>query len=180
MIPIGRMYATEEGAADAARRLREDGFAGDTIAVVAPGSGAGSIPRSVPRNQAIAWGRGLAAGHWLVVVEAPFNWGQVATAHLLAAGPVDPVGVGRVRPRNPTPFSDFIGFPVLSTRGLSYFSRMFPGLTRSDFAFSSMLGMKMVSSSSGPYRPVIPFPLLSRSSGSYRPIIPFPLLTRRR
>lgn len=180
MTPIGRMYATEERARDAARRLQADGFAESTIAVVAPGSGPGALPRSVPRNQAIAYARALGAGHWVVVVEAPFNWGQEATAHLLAAGPVTPVGVPTVRRRNPSPFSDWIGFPTLSTRGRSYLSRIFPELASPRFAFSSMLGMKMVSSSRGPYKPVIPFPVLSRSSGSYRPVIPFPLLTRRR
>jgi hypothetical protein len=180
MTSIGRMYETEEKAQDAARRLREDGFLANTIAVVAPGSRAGAIPRSVPRDQAIAYSRALAAGQWLVVVEAPFNWGQVATGHLLDAGPVSTAGVPSVRPRNPSPFSDFIGFPTLSTRGRSYLSRIFPELASPHFAFSSMLGMKMVSSSRGPYRPVIPFPVLSRSSGPYRPVVPFPLLTRSR
>lgn len=180
MTPIGRMYATEDRARDAARRLTEDGFDAGTVAVVAPGSGSAALPRSVPRSQAIAYARALEAGLWVVVVEAPFNWGQVALGHLLAAGPVTSVGVPSVRRRNPAPFSDWIGFPTLSTRGRSYLSGIFPELTRSSFAFSSMLGLKMVSSSRGAYRPVIPFPLLSRSRGSYRPVLPFPLLTGRR
>lgn len=180
MIPIGRMYASEERAKDAARRLQEDGFAQSTIAVVAPGSGPRAIPRSVPKNQAIAYNRGMEAGHWLVVVEAPFNWGQVATGHLLEAGPVTPVGVPMVSPRNPSPFSDWIGLPTLSTRGRSYLSRIFPELSNPRFALSSMLGMKMLSSARGAYKPVVPGPVLSRSGGSYKPVIPFPLLTRSR
>jgi hypothetical protein len=148
--------------------------------VVAPGSGPRAIPRSVPKNQAIAYARALEEGLWVVVVEAPFNWGQVATGHLLAAGPITPVGVPMVSPRNPSPFSDWLGFPTLSTRGRSYLSRIFPELSNPRFAFSSMLGMKMVSSSRGAYKPVVPAPVLSRSGGSYKPVIPFPMLTRSR
>jgi hypothetical protein len=180
MTPIGRMYATEERARDAARRLQEDGFAESSIAVVAPGSGPRAIPRSVPKNQAIAYARALEEGLWVVVVEAPFNWGQVATGHLLASGPITPIGVPMVNPRNPSPFSDWIGFPTLSTRGRSYLSRIFPELSNPRFAFSSMLGMKTVSSSRGAYKPVVPGPVLSRSGGSYKPVIPFPMLTRSR
>lgn len=180
MTSIGRMYETEEKAQDAARRLKEDGFLANTIAVVAPGSRAGAIPRSVPRNQAIAYSRALAAGHWLVVVEAPFNWGQVATGHLLDAGPVHPRGVPMLRPRNPTPFSNFIGFPPLSSRGRSYFSGIFPELSNPRFSFSSMLGMKLLSRNAAPLSSMVGLKTVSSSKGSYRPVLPFPLLTRRR
>jgi len=180
MTSIGRMYETEERARDAARRLKEDGFLEETIAVVAPGSRAGAIPRSVPRNQAIAYSRALAGGHWLVVVEAPFNWGQVATGHLLAAGPVNPRGVPILRPRNPAPFSNIIGFPPLSTRGRSYFSAIFPELANPRFSFSALLGMKLLSRNPTPLSSMIGLKTVSPSKGSYRPVLPFPLLTRRR
>lgn len=180
MIPIGRMYATEERARDAARRLREDGFPENLIAVVAPGAGASALPRSVPRNQAIAYARGLEAGHWVVVVDPPFNWGQEATWNLVAAGPVDPVGVPRVRSRNPAPFSDFIGFPTLSNRGRSYLSGVFPELANPRFSFSSMLGMKMLSRNPTPLSSMVGLKSVSSSRGPYRPVLPLPLLTRRR
>jgi hypothetical protein len=179
MTSIGRTYATEERARDAARRLLEDGFASDTIAVVTPADGPRALPRSVPRHQAIAYGRDLQAGHHVVVVEAPFNWGQVATGHLLAAGPVSPVGVPRVSPRNPAPFSDFIGFPTLSTRGRSYLSKVFPELASSSYAFSSMLGLKMLSRNPAPLSSMVGLKTVSKSRGPYRPTIPLPLLSKR-
>ena len=180
MTSIGRTYATEERARDAARRLLEDGFAGDSIAVVTPADGPRALPRSVPRYQAIAYGRDLQAGHCIVLVEAPFNWGQVATGHLLAAGPVSPVGVPRVSPRNPAPFSAFIGFPTLSTRGRSYLSRVFPELASSSYTFSSMLGMRLLSRNAAPLSSMVGLKTVSSSKGPYRPVLPFPLLTRRR
>jgi len=122
------MYETEQQARDAVRKLMEAGFPDDTILLVTPGSGGtGSIEGvSAALSAGFALGgntsaytQGLQRGRSLVVVRAAFGFGQEAVSILDSCGPVETETLPE--PEIPkkryqaAPFSDFMGFPLLSS-----------------------------------------------------------------
>jgi len=159
MTPIGRMYQTEAQARDAVNKLVEGGFAEETIVLLSPdAAGVGDsalemarsvLPAEVPGHHAIVYARGLERGQSLVLVDAPFGWGEIARNILVDCGPVS-AGPPRLPARRPAPFSDLIGFPTLSTRGRSYFSRVLPELTGPGYSFSSKVGLPLLSRNPAP------------------------------
>ena len=123
-----RMYETEQQARDAVRKLVEAGFPDDTILLVTPGSGgAGSIEGISAALSAgfslggdvSAYAQGVQRGRSLVVVRAAFGFGQQAVSILESCGPVETETLPE--PELPkkryqaAPFSDFMGFPLLSS-----------------------------------------------------------------
>lgn len=119
---ITRLYATAATAAQAAEELREEGF--DDIFVVTP---AGSdVPLSaiaaqitegrVHLSDARIYAKGVAAGHALVTVHAPFASGKLAETILDGHGPIDS-GLPKPPPEilwdEATPLSSALMIPLL-------------------------------------------------------------------
>jgi hypothetical protein len=202
MACIGRLYSTEEDALKAVQALSEAGFEPGAMLHVSPDPDGEAVSPGELREMASARGglggtlaiiysRALQAGRHLVLVNAQFGFGQDAESALESANPVDPGGTESASDRAASPFSDLLGMPVLSDRGLSIFSRLFPSLTRSDFylfggrlrnnptPFSNMIRLKplttkpMGDSSMG-------MPLLKRTKRPWTSSFGIPLLTRRR
>jgi hypothetical protein len=180
MIPVGRLFETEDQARNAMAKLKAEGFGESIVTLVPAGTSADAMPGDVPRDQAISYARSLAKGHTLVLVRAGFGWGGTATQILDECGPISRTSLPSVPPRNPSPFSDWIGFPVLSERGRGYFSRVFPELTRPNFSLSAKLGIKLLSERKGPWEKSFGFPLLRQKRGEWEKSFGFPLLKKRR
>lgn len=138
---ITRMFASTDAAQSAAEELREDGF--DEIHIVNPPADAG-VPLSAIAAQiaeghvlladAKIYAAGVAAGHSLLTVHAPFGRGKLATTIMDAHGPV-PSGMVEPEPEklwdeaaplssalmmpvllnDPAPLSRLIGVPALAS-----------------------------------------------------------------
>lgn len=150
MTPTGRIYDTEAKAREAEAKLLAEGFGADTIAVMTPETGDSGMLPDVPMAHRIVYGRALEAGHSVTVVRADFQWSQFAADLLNSCDPVSTKGPPVVEERSPSPFSDLIGFPVLQKGGAR-----FGALTRPDFSFSSMIGLKMLSKNPAPLSSMI-------------------------
>jgi hypothetical protein len=134
---------------------------------------------AAPAADAIRYARSAEKGHAVVVVDAFFGQGQFLGDVLNQAGPVDPSDLPVLKSRNPTPFSNFIGMPVLSTRGRSYF-KAFGELTGSNFSFSSKFGMKLLSNNPAPLSSMLGLKTVTQRKSNWTKSFGFPLLTRRR
>lgn len=119
---ITRMYASADAAMSAAEELREEGF--DEFHIVNPP--AAGVPLSAIAAQ-IAEGHvlladakiyavGVAAGHSLLTVHAPFGRGKLATNIMASRGPV-PSGMAEPEPESlwdeAAPLSSALMMPVL-------------------------------------------------------------------
>ena len=155
MIPIVRIYASEEKALAAARALEEAGFEDVAlIANVAAGEEASTVRAaidagSLPGSHAAACTRCLEQGQAIVSVRALFGSGQRATDLLELHEPVDTELLPRYSPRDPSPFSDLLGIPVLTKytpmTDLSIIKYTFgePSVSgRSATPLSSLVGLK--------------------------------------
>lgn len=181
MSPIGRMYETEAQARIAMQRLQEEGFAEETMFLVYPGTPAEAIPAGVTRDHALSYARMLATGSGvLLLVRAGFGWGETVSKIMDACGPVSTRALPVLKPRNPAPFSRLIGMPTLSTRGRSYFSRMFPELTSPGFHLSSKFGMKLLSEKKGPWEKSFGMKLLKEKKGPWEKSFGLKLLKERK
>ena len=229
---IVRLYENEQQARDAVGKLTEEGYSADSICLVAPGaegdpatalSGAIVAGRLLGRNAQVFAER-VQHGRSLVAIEAPFGRGERATKILDSFGPVDadlqlvpePVP-SRAAPlstawgwpvlsrgNKPAPFSDFVGFQVLSS-GRSILSRifgelanphltifsMFPSLTRNGaplFArselsgepapLSSKVGWSLLSEKAAPLSSMLGMPLLARKPAPLSSMLGLPVLSR--
>jgi hypothetical protein len=193
MIVYGRTYETLEKARAAVGLLRANQFVEEAIQLVPPG---GKLPSDLPTGHDVAYARRLVVGSCVVLVRAHFGQGELALQALNGAGPEDPAGIPMVKARNPSPFSDLFGLPTLSRRRVSFLSRVFSPRTRADWAFSSLLGMKLLSGKGAPFSSLLglkllssnPTPLssllglktLSAPKRSWEKSFGFPLLTRKR
>lgn len=172
MFLIVRIFPTEERATNAARALHEAGY--DEIALIAnvpsgevqaavrdavssnrlPGSHIGICERSL--------GRGMA----IVSVNAPFGTGEKATQLLESHGPIETPQLTSYR--NPSPFSDALGIPVLANfspmTDLSIIKYTFgePKLRSRPSPLSSLFGLKTLSAFKK--RSSMGLPLLSRNA----------------
>lgn len=181
MIPIGRIYETEELAIAAFQRLKDTGFPEDCMFLVRPGTAAEAIPGGVTRTHAIMYSRQLAQGSLtLVIVRAQFGWGERVARVLDECGPISTKDLPTIPCRNPAPFSSFFGLPTLSTRGGSYFSKIFPELTRPDFSVSSLVGMKLLSQKKSNWEESFRMKLLWRRSGPWEKSFGMKLLSRKK
>lgn len=129
---IARLYASGEQASVAVTKLKEAGFADDSIGQLHPtpertdeGSAGVAAPTStLERYLASTYGKQL-EGRWLVGVEAPWGRGVLATNVLESAGPVAerlPEPSGRTDTAvaadswgEAAPLSQTLGFAVLSS-----------------------------------------------------------------
>lgn len=142
---VGRIYATEERADAAVQRLKDADFPAEDLFLVRSGASAEAMPDGLTKDQAITYSRMLSDGKsTLVLVNAQFGWGERVTRILNDCGPVSTKDLEPIRPRNPAPFSSFLGLPVLSTRGSSVWSLIFPSLTSPGFHLSEVFGLKLL------------------------------------
>lgn len=174
----GRMYATEDQARGAVDGLRAYGIGEDRIILLSPLTDNEEALRRMPTVQATACRLGVERGNYLVAVEPYFGEGQSVERIMDSFGPVDGGSLPYVEPPNPSPFSDLLGFPTLSTRGRSYFSATFPELTSPDFHFSSKLGMKLLKERKGSWNSSFGIPLLKQPKANRSTSFGLPLLTK--
>ncbi|MDJ0868356.1 MAG: hypothetical protein QNK03_19780 [Myxococcota bacterium] len=176
MFPIVRMYPSEQQARDAAQALEEAGFSGVAILTSAAGGEAEAIVRAtieagqLPASHASVCTGGLQQGRSIVSVSAPFGAGQRATVLLEEHGPVETEAMPAHTSRNPSPFSDMLGLPVLADYSpmtdLSIIPYTFgePSVaSRNPAPLSSLLGLKTLTASKTSKRSSFGIPLLSQN-----------------
>ena len=186
---ITRMFANAATAAKAADELREEGY--DDLFVVNPPAAA-DVPLSAIAAQ-IALGRvylpdariyakGVAAGHALVTVHAPFGSGKLAETILESYGPVDsgiaksdtPSMWDEAAPlssilaiatviNDPDPMSKIIGIPAVTSGNCSLSGMIgMPLLTDGELGDRGKLGIPFLSSNPTPLSSALGLPLLSK------------------
>ncbi|MEO1089933.1 MAG: hypothetical protein AAFX81_04835 [Pseudomonadota bacterium] len=207
--PIVRLYDNEQQAGDAFGKLREAGLPEDTTFLVTPGSGeegasSAAVSSAIVAGQllgprAAVYAERVHSGRSMVVVDAPFGLGKLATAIMDDYGPVDtdlvlpPLESTR---RSPTPLSDALDFAPLwqsAPRTVSGFLGMSElarwrktflapeGATLASpyFALSSMFGMGLLSKSAAPLSSLLNLKVKSGQSGStWTKSFGFPMLTK--
>jgi hypothetical protein len=185
---ITRMFANAATAAKAADELREEGY-NDLFVVNPPAS---DVPLSAIAAQ-IALGRvylpeakvyakGVAAGHALVTVHAPFGSGKLAENILESYGPVDsglpkapaaptwddaaPLSSAMFMPvllDDPDPVSRAMGLPAVTSGNCSVSGMIgMPLLTDGDMGDRGRLGLPYLSSNPAPLSSLLGLPLLSK------------------
>lgn len=206
--PIVRMYATEQQARDAVRKLQHEGFPDDQIFLVTPASGgtaeaiaAAIMAGFVLRSHARIYAQGIQAGRSLVVVRASFGHTQDAIDVLNSFGPVDtglslpkepsvawdeaaPVSSAFRLPvllrNSPAPLSRTFGWPPLSKGRTSWLAAMFGEIGNPHFALSSLLGMGLLSRNPAPLSSIFGMKTVTASAGPWQKSFGLPILTRGR
>ena len=186
---ITRMFANATAAKNAADELREEGY--DDIHVVSP-SGS-DVPLSAIAAQiaqghvlladAKIYAKGVAAGHSLVTVHAPFGTGKVAEYILDSHDPIDS-GMPKAAPDRmwdeATPLSSTLVLPVLiddpdpASRALGI-----PPLTSSDCGLSEAIGMPLLTNGVLGDRGKLGLPFLSNNPTPLSSALGLPLLSKR-
>lgn len=186
---ITRMFANAATAAKAAEELREEGF--DDLFVVNP-PGTADVPLSAIAAQ-IALGRvylpeariyakGVAAGHALVTVHAPFGSGRLAEVILDSHDPVDP-GLPKAEPEkiwddaaplssaimlpllidDPDPMSKVLGIPTVTSGNCSASGLIgMPLLSDGELGDKGRLGIPFLMNNPAPLSSALGLPLLSK------------------
>lgn len=188
---ITRMYASAASAAKAAEELREEGY--DDLFVVNPASGS-DVPLSAIAAQ-IAQGRvhlpeariyakGVAAGHSLVTVHAPFASGKLAEAILEAHGPIDS-GLPRVGELHlwdeAAPLSSAMFMPVLIDDPAPMSKVLgIPAVTAGDCTVSEAIGLPLLSDGEMGDRGRLGLPYLSDNPTPLSSLLGLPVLTKKR
>lgn len=147
-----RIYESDDAAKDAAARLEEAGYRDSSVILAgeAKGKEAETVASAVgagvlPASQAAGYVKSLEKGHSLVAVEAPFSRGALAVGIMEGEGIVRTARPRRDSTHSPSPFSDALGIPTLSS------DRPSAKLARSDWTFSSKIGQKLLSEDPAPF-----------------------------
>ncbi|WP_146256151.1 hypothetical protein [Aestuariivirga litoralis] len=186
---ITRMYANAATAAKAAEELREEGFA-DIFVVNPPGSA--DVPVSaiaaqialghVHLPEARIYAKGVAAGHALVTVHAPFGSGRLAETILASHGPVEsglpqaepdriwddaaPLSSAMMMPlliNDPDPMSKVLGIPAVTSGECSFSEKLgMPLLTNGELGDRGRLGLPFLSNNPTPLSSALGLPVLSK------------------
>ena len=174
---VGRIYSTEERAEAALQRLKDTDFPADDLFLVRSGASVEEMPDGLTKDQAITYSRMLADGQsTLVLVNAQFGWGERVTRILNDCGPVSTKDLEPIKPRNPAPLSSFLGLPVLSTRGRSYWSLIFPPLASPGFHLSEVFGLKLLLPRKQHWEKSFGVELLAKTKRPWRKSFGLPLL----
>lgn len=206
MFTVLRIFPSEQKAREAAGLLAEEGFG--NVAVFTPEGVAGAeeqAVRSAVRDGRLAGShsgvciRSLQRGRSLVAVPTRFGQGRAAIDILESCGAVETESIPSEIPRNPSPFSDFFGIPVLSkfspSTDLSIIEYTFgrPRSIRNPAPFSSLLGLKTLTASkrgkgtsllpqlirnAAPFSSLFGLKTLSRSTSKSQSSFGLPLLSR--
>lgn len=199
-----RMYGSEKNARDAATRLKEAGFAEESIVLVTPASGktGDDVANAVKAGNLLGHAASFYAervrdGRSLVVVRAPFGRGQAAKEILDACSPVDTdlappaapeaewgrgapfsraAGMRVLLRDSPAPMSQALGIPTLS-RGLSFLYSFFGELTKHDYSLSGGLGMRLLSDNPAPLSSMFGMSTISTPRGEWTHSCGLPLLS---
>ena len=174
-----RLFESEHQAEGAAARLVEAGFRQQTISVISPAAGqeeaavqsavaSGALPGSHRRVCVDA----LRRGRHIVTIEAPFGHEQEAIDILTAGGAVETDSLPAYSLYDPTPLSDFLGIPVLSS------SRTTTQLAQRRFTFPSWLGLGLTSKKAAPLSSMIGLKPLSQPKRPRTSSFGLPLLTK--
>ncbi|PZF76060.1 hypothetical protein DK847_15605 [Aestuariivirga litoralis] len=183
------MYANAATAAKAAEELREEGFA-DIFVVNPPGSA--DVPVSaiaaqialghVHLPEARIYAKGVAAGHALVTVHAPFGSGRLAETILASHGPVEsglpqaepdriwddaaPLSSAMMMPlliNDPDPMSKVLGIPAVTSGECSFSEKLgMPLLTNGELGDRGRLGLPFLSNNPTPLSSALGLPVLSK------------------
>jgi hypothetical protein len=206
--PIVRMYEAEQQARGAVQKLKDEGFPEDQIFLVTPQSGgsaeaiaAAIMAGFVLRSHAKVYAEGIQRGRSLVVVRASFGHSQDAIDILNSFGPVDtglrlprepsiawdeaaPISSALRIPvlirNSPAPISRMFGMPPLSKGRTGWLAAIFGELTSPNFAFSSVVGMPLLSRNPAPLSSLFGLKTVTASSGPWKTSFGLPLLTGRR
>jgi hypothetical protein len=158
-----RMYGTQQQARDVVNKLKDEGFAENTILMVGSGSGgqAGSVESVssaiaagfIQGGDAEAYAQGVQRGRTLVLIRVGFGHGQAAVNVLESGGPVDtdllPAARLSVEYDEAAPLSRAFQWPLLK--------RNQPA------PFSAWLGYEAISPGSAPEES-FGYPLLNNSA----------------
>lgn len=182
MTPNVRIFASEDGALAADKRLEKNGFkirtvilardsAGREDEVVRAAVAAGTLPVAHARICA----RSLRDGHSLVAVRAPYGFAEEALILMERGDVVHADNMRRHRSDDPSPFSDVFGLPVLTPFHAStnlipsdhYSTGAFGLLVKAAAPLSSMFGLPTVIRQRKPWRTSFGFPLLSHTAAPF-------------
>jgi len=197
LVPTGRVYESAQQAQDAVKQLTDnnlpedayslmmsDGQASNSTADIVKAIVAGH-PDWVPMTHAQAYAEQIQQGRSLLLVTPPFGRGTTVEHILSDTGAIEVVlPEPEVRPYGATPFSDFIGIPVLSHgrsfdgKEGSFLSWFFGDASAPGFKFSSMFGMKMISHNPTPLSSMTGLSPLSKQKGPGDSSFGMPLLKR--
>jgi len=185
MLPIGRIYDTEQKARNAVQKLQEAGVAPDRVSFLSPGHGANAdaveaASPNLPAGHAIVYGRALSKGHHVVLVQSFFGQGGRLGSILNSCDPMDSRDLPLIRARNASPFSDLFRIPTLSRSRQTTMARIFPALSSPSFAFSSKFGLKLLSSNAAPLSSMFKIKLLSANPAPLSSVFKLKLLSRRK
>ncbi len=203
-----RFYESADRARDAATHLADLGFENVSLLTpsASPGEGSALVRAAVaaemiPGSHQRLCISSLEQGRSIVAVAAPFGRGQKAIEVLEQFGPVDTDRIPVYSPRSAAPFSESLGIPVLAKFSpmtdlsiMTYTTGSRTLLSRNPTPLSSMLGLKTLTTSKGPWTSSFGMPLLSSNPAplssmiGWRPLVKtylrkdtsfgFPLLSR--
>jgi len=186
---ITRMYANAATAAKAADELHEEGY-DDLFVVNAPSTS--DVPVSAIAAQIAAgrvhlpdariYAKGVAAGHSLVTVHAPFGSGKLAETILESYGPVDSGIAPSTTPSmwddaaplssilaiatvidDPDPMSKILGIPAVTSGNCSLSGTIgMPLLTDGQLGDRGKLGIPFLMNNPAPLSSALGLPLLSK------------------
>ena len=187
---ITRMYASPAAAAKAADALREEGY-GDIFVVNPPPDGTplSAIAAQIAEGRvylgdAKVYAKGVAAGHALVTVHAPFASGRKATVILDSYNPI-PSGKPEPEPEvlwnEATPFSSAMHMPLLldDPAPASRYIGISP-LAGSNCSFSGMIGLPLLSEGDAMPEGRWGLPFLSNNPAPLSSLLGLPLLKNSR
>lgn len=165
MFPVTRLYDSEAAVRNAIDMLVEAELPRDCVMVISP-----EDPAAVQAvDHAIEAGRlrsghrralkeALGRGRWIVSAMPEVLQSGLAQDTLDEAGPVDSETIPSYPSDNPSPLSDFLGMPVL-TSGKSQTELL-------KFDLDSSFGFKLLSNKAAPLSSLFGLPLLKTSRGS--------------
>ena len=168
-----RIFESAQQAEAAVSKLRAGGFRRDTIRVIEPGMGnEAAVERAIDDGVVAEVYRrscvqALQRGRSLVAIDAPFGHEQDALDILAAAGAVDTEALPAYSRRDPAPFSDLLGIPVLSR------SKTTTQLAQKPYTFGSWLGLGLLTKNSAPL-----FGAVSKRKKNWTSSMGLPLLTK--
>ena len=164
MLPVTRIYESEHAAHHVVDKLIEGEIPRSDITVVhaSDPNGESRIDAEIERGAMMSGHRralkaALAKGRSIVTVTPDYSWGSFVTVTMNRNGAVDTDTIPDYTPHDPAPFSEALGLPVLirsePKARLSIFNskRSFglPLLIDNAAPFSSLFGLKLLSSKKG-------------------------------